>query len=333
MTKKILESPKASQYPKEFLMGLYRTLLTERVFDENLVRLLHEGQVSGFYHSGQGQEAIAAGVCAALREDDYIFYDHRGCNQKIAKGVPLERLYGDFLGRVIGTTGGLGAGIVHSAWPELGVLGQSGTLGASFNIAVGTAMSAKIQKQDRVTVCFFGDGSAARETFHGGMNWAGLWQLPVVFVLENNEYGISLHYTKEHALKEFIADRAEGYGIPSYVLDGNDVLMVYELSRELVERARAGAGPAFVEAMTWRMRGHFEGDPVTYIPEEVRQERNRQEPIGRFERKLLEEGMADQAALSAVRGEVEQAVHRAIDIATASPLPPRERILQGLLAD
>ncbi|MCL6547641.1 MAG: thiamine pyrophosphate-dependent dehydrogenase E1 component subunit alpha [Alicyclobacillus sp.] len=332
MAEVVSATPDVRAYSKEFLLGLYRTMVKERVFDENLCRLLQEGKVGGFYHSGQGQEAIAAGSCAALRKDDYIFYDHRGCNQKVAKGVPLSKLYGDFLGTVEGTTKGLGAGIVHSAWPELGVLGQSGTIGASFNIAVGTAMSAKKQGQDRVTVCYFGDGTSGRETFHGAMNWAGIYRLPVIFLLENNEFAISSHFRDMHAVKQHIADRADGYGIPGYVIDGNDPLLVYEVTKQAVERARSGQGPTFIEARTWRLRGHYEGDPVTYIDKAVMEEKRKADPIPRFRTRLTEEAGISPDELAAIDQEVLDEVLEAIRIAEAAPLPHPSRIYEGLFA-
>jgi len=319
------------QYDRDFLLDLYRVMVKQRKYDENLIRLMQEGKVSGFYHSGIGQEAIAAGSCALLNDDDYIFYDHRGCNQMVAKGVPLTGLYGDFLCRTSGTTGGLGAGIVHSADSGKGVLGQSGTIGSSFVLSAGVGYAIKYQKTDQVCVCYFGDGTAARETFHGGLNWAGLYNLPVIFILENNEYGISTHYTKAHALKDNIADRADGYGIPGYVVDGNDVLLVYEVTKEAVERARNEGRPTFIEAKTFRHRGHFEGDPVTYIdPEVLRDWKENRDPIKNFKAKLISAGMADEKEFIALDNEIEEEILSAIAEAEKAPLPSEDRIYQGL---
>lgn len=321
-------------YGAEFLLGLYRSMVRQRTFDLNLIRLLHEGKVSGFYHSGVGQEATGAGTCASLRDDDYILYDHRGCNQMIAKGVPLDKIYGDFMGRVCGTTCGLGAGIVHVAWPEKGVLGQSGTLGACFVIAAGVGYAVKVKKTDQVCVCYFGDGTAARETFHGGMNWAGLYDLPIVFYCENNQYGISTHYTRAHALKENIADRADGYGIPGYVIDGNDVLLVYEVAKEAVERARSGGGPTFIEGKTYRIRGHFEGDPATYRDEaEVREWQERRDPIANYRARLIDAGMAAEEDFAGIDAEVEREILDAIALAEQSPMPECDRLYEGLYAE
>jgi acetoin:2,6-dichlorophenolindophenol oxidoreductase subunit alpha len=322
-----------TKYDKDFLVSLYREMIKQRSFDQNLIRLLHEGKVSGFYHSGMGQEATGAGTCASLRGDDYILYDHRGCNQMIAKGVPLEKIYGDFLGRLCGTTCGLGAGIVHVAYPEKGVLGQSGTLGACFVIAAGVGYAIKVKKTDQVCVCYFGDGTAARETFHGGMNWAGLYNLPIVFYCENNEYGISTHYTRAHALKDNIADRADGYGIPGYVIDGNDLLLVYEVAKEAIERARAGGGPTFIEGKTFRHRGHFEGDPALYRDEAVVEEwKEKRDPIVNYRAKLVGAGVVSQEDLASIDSETEKEILDAIAAAEQSPMPECDRLYEGLYA-
>lgn len=321
------------KYDKVTLMNLYKSMVKVRKFDENLLRLLQEGKVSGFYHSGIGQEAIAAGSCSLLRDEDYIYYAHRGCNEMVAKGVPLVNIYGDFLARVIGTTKGLGAGIVHSADPSRGVLGQSGTIGASFVLAAGTGYAIKYKKTDQVCICYFGDGTAARELFHGGMNWAGLFKLPIIFVCENNEYGISTHYKRAHAVKEHIAERAEGYNIPGYVVDGNDVLMVREITEQAIERAKKGEGATFIEAKTFRHRGHFEGDPYTYInPEELKYWKEQRDPINNFREKLIEAGIAQAAEFEQVDDAVQEEINQAISEAEKSPLPPEERIYEGLFS-
>jgi TPP-dependent pyruvate/acetoin dehydrogenase alpha subunit len=323
-----------ARYDKDFLLRLYREMVKQRTFDQNLIRLLHEGKVSGFYHSGMGQEATGAGTCASLRDDDFVLYDHRGCNQMIAKGVPLDKIYGDFMGRVCGTTCGLGAGIVHVAYPELGVLGQSGTLGACFVIAAGAGYAVKVKKTDQVCVCFFGDGTAARETFHGGMNWAGLYNLPIVFYCENNEYGISTHYTKAHALKDNIADRADGYGIPGYVIDGNDVLLVYEVAKEAIERARSGGGPSFIEGKTFRYRGHFEGDPALYRDQAVVDEwMEKRDAIKNYKAKLIAAGAAAEVEFDAIDADVEKEILDAIAAAEASPMPECTRIYEGIFVE
>ncbi|MFW6113568.1 MAG: thiamine pyrophosphate-dependent dehydrogenase E1 component subunit alpha, partial [Actinomycetota bacterium] len=209
----------------------------------------------------------------------------------------------------------------------------SGTLGACFVIAAGVGYAVKVRKSDQVCVCFFGDGTAARETFHGGMNWAGLYNLPIVFYCENNQYGISTHYTKAHALKDHIADRADGYGIPGYVIDGNDVLLVYEVAKEAVERARRGGGPTFIEGLTFRHRGHFEGDPQVYMDHEIQEKwKEKRDPINSYRKTLLDAGMAGEEDFTAIDDEVEKEVLAAIEVAEASPMPECERLYEGLFA-
>ncbi len=333
MAEFIERSIQLQNYEKSWLLELYREMVKQRTFDRQLIRLLQEGRVSGFYHSGIGQEATAAGTCAVLRDDDVIFYNHRGCNQMIAKGVPLDRLYGDFLCTLHGTTRGLGAGIVHSAYPEKGVLGQSGTLGGCFVISVGVAHGIKIKKTDQVCVCYFGDGTSARETFHGGLNWAALYKLPVIFFLENNEYGKTTHYTRAHGLKNYIADRAEGYGIPAYVIDGNDVLLVYEVTKEAVERARRDKLPTFIEAKTFRHRGHFEGEAYNYVDTKMLDEwKTKRDPIKNFQESLLNTGIASEDEFTGIDREIEEDILKAIEVAASAPLPDESRIYQGLFS-
>ncbi|WP_078428411.1 thiamine pyrophosphate-dependent dehydrogenase E1 component subunit alpha [Alkalihalobacterium alkalinitrilicum] len=323
-----------SSYTKETLHDFYRTMIKIRKFDQHLIRLMQEGKVSGFYHSGIGSEGLSAGsIRNVLRDEDYIFYNHRGCNQKIAKGVPLSKLYGDFLGTTEGTTRGLGAGIVHSADVSRGVLGQAGTIGSQFNLAVGTAYSAKIQGTDRVTLCYFGDGAASREPLHGSLNWAGVYKLPVIYICENNEYAISCHHTETHSVKEHIADWAGGYGIANYVVDGNDTLLVNEVVKEAVERAKKGEGPTFIEAQTFRHRGHYEGDPYDYVPAEVLQDwKENRDPVKNFKKQLMENGICSEGEFADIDHAVEAEILEAIEVAEKAPLPDPKRIYEGLFS-
>jgi pyruvate dehydrogenase E1 component alpha subunit len=322
-----------SGYDKGELLDLFKTMTRIRQFDVNLVRLITEGKVAGFYHSGQGHEAIATGTCSAVNADDYVYYHHRGCNVMVAKGMPLVSLYGDFLMREIGSTGGLGAGIVHSCWPELGILGQSGTIGEAFILAAGTAYSSKYFKSGQVTLCYNGDGTHAREVFHGGMNFAALHKLPVVFICENNGYGISAPLKEDHAIDKYLAERAGGYGIPAYVVDGTDVLAVKAVTEKAVARARAGEGPTFIECIVRRLRGHYEGDPVSYVDSATMASwHEKEDPMKNYRANLLAAGKATEAELSEIEAAVLEEVLEAIKEADASPLPPRERIFEGLFS-
>lgn len=322
-------------YSNETLLNFYSTMVKIRKFDENLIRLIQEGRVSGFYHSGIGSESLSVGsIVELLRDDDYIYYNHRGCNQKISKGVPLSKLYGDFIGTVEGTTRGLGAGIVHSADPSRGVLGQAGTIGSQFELAVGTAYASKFKQTDQVTVVYFGDGAAAREPLHGSLNWAKLYNLPVIYICENNEYAISTHVDETHAIKEHIADWAEGYGIPNYVVDANDVLLMREATKEAVERARKGEGPTFIEAKTFRHRGHFEGDPYDYVPKEVLNDwKENRDPIKNFKKVLLNNSITTEEEIAQIEQQLDQEIEAAIQKAEAAPMPNPERIYEGLFAE
>jgi pyruvate dehydrogenase E1 component alpha subunit len=315
----------------EQLVDFYRQMLRIVLWEEKLLRWIDEGKVSGFYHAGRGQEAVAVGGCAALRTDDYLVYDHRGCGQQIAKGLSLEKLYGDFLANTSGTTRGLGAGIIHIAWPELGILGQSGTLGGCFPIAAGAALSVKYRGTDQVCLCFFGEGTGNRGTFHEAANAAGAWKLPVVWLCENNGWAISASVKDMTAVADLTL-RAAGYGMPGVQVDGNDVVEVYEATLAAVERARAGEGPSFIEAKVQRFRGHFEGDPQPYRTKASIEEAKKNDPIRKVAARLLSEGIATEDDLAAIRGRLQEEVDTAGERALSAPMPPPERLYQGVYA-
>ena len=310
----------------EELMGFCEQMTRIVLWEQKLLRMIEEGRVSGFYHSGRGQEAIPVGACAPLRPDDYIMYAHRGCGYMIAKGLSLSKLFGDFLANTHGTTRGLGAGIVHIAWPELGILGQSGTLGGCFPIAAGAALSARYRGTDQVCVCFFGEGTANRGTFHEAANAAGVWKLPVIWLCENNKYAVSVPAFESTAV-ENVADRAAGYGMPGVVIDGMDVVAVYEAVSTAVERARRGDGPTLIEAKCYRLRGHFEGDPEPYRTKEEVEQWRRRDPLVTLTERLQSEGVAADR-LEEMRARVRKEVDEAADRAMAAPLPGPDRLFE-----
>lgn len=308
---------------------LYRLMKQAQLWEQRLLRMIDEGQVSGFYHSGRGQEAIPAGAISTLRTDDYLLYAHRGLGYLTAKGVPMEKLFGDFLGREIGTTGGLGAGIVHIAWPSLGVLGQSGTLGGNFPIAVGAALSAKYRGTDQVVLSFFGDGTSSRGTFHESANAAALWKLPVVWICENNGYAATVPSSSTNAVTD-IARLAHGYGMPGVIVDGQDVEAVQAATQEAVARARNGEGPTLIEAKTYRYRGHYEGDPQKYrTKEEIALWRER-DPISSFEERLIARNELTKTELLQIQKELQVEIDQCAEAAMASPEPPIDRIFRGV---
>ena len=244
---------------KDALLGLYRTMLKIRFFEQRVVDAYSRGLVPGLAHLYIGEEAVAAGVCGVLREDDYITSTHRGHGHVIAKGADLKLMIAELNGKITGYCKGKG-GSMHIADMNIGVLGANGVVGAGMPIAVGAAWSSKWRGTGQVTACFFGDGASNQGTFHESLNLASTHKLPVVFVCENNLYGISLCQTRHMAIAD-IAIRSTGYGIPGVIVDGNNVLEVYGAAQKAVKRARAGEGPSLIECKTYRWRGHHEGDP------------------------------------------------------------------------
>jgi pyruvate dehydrogenase E1 component alpha subunit len=247
----------------ELATRIYRDVAIIRATELRLREHIAEHGFGGFWHPGIGQEGLQAGAVAALRDDDQLFYAHRGLGYALAKGMPLAALLGDLFGRVTGSTGGKGGGTVHFVDPERGVLGQGGTLGSNFVLGAGAAISAQLQHSDRVVAVFFGDGAASRGTFHEAALQASAWKLPVVWICENNGWALSAPIT-EHSPTPDIADRASAYGMPGAVVDGQDALAVHRETAAAVARARAGEGPTLIEAKTLRIRGHYEGDRQPY---------------------------------------------------------------------
>lgn len=323
------------KYDKDLLLKLYRIMLQERVFDESVMRLIAEGTIQGFYHAGAGQEAIAAGSCASLRDDDYIFYAHRGCNEMIAKGVPIDMLYADFFANIHGTNKGLGAGIIHSAYPQLGVLGQPGTIGSNSSLGAGVGYAIKYKQTDQVCVCYFGDGTSSRELIYGALNWMGIWKLPVILFCENNEWAISSHFKTTCAVNDYVSERATGYkDVEVVVCDGNDPLAVKEVMDAAVARARRGEGGTFIEALTYRHGGHFVGDPAMYRDPKVTEDwKTNKDPIINYKKALLDSGMLSEAELDACEKTVREEDEAAIQEALKYPLPPKERLFEGLFSD
>jgi acetoin:2,6-dichlorophenolindophenol oxidoreductase subunit alpha len=245
------------------VLDLYRNVSRIRALELLLNRHIAEHGFGGFWHPGLGQEGIQAGAVSALREDDYLFYAHRGLGYALAKGMSPVTLLADLFGRTGGSIGGKGGGTIHFVDPELGVMGQGGTVGSSFVLGAGVGISAQMLGTDRVVAIFFGDGTSARGTWHEAALPASVWKLPLVWICENNGWAVSVPIS-EQSPTENIADRAAAYGVPGVVVDGQDTLAVREATLEAVARARAGEGPTLIEAKTLRVRGHYEGDKQSY---------------------------------------------------------------------
>lgn len=311
--------------PREKLMWIYEMMTRARRFDEKLQTV-----VSGFYHSGIGQEAVGVGTCAHLRPQDYLLYDHRGCTQMIAKGLGLKKIFADFLGRVDGTCKGKGAGIVHIADPSLGILGQPGLLGGSYAIALGAAYSAKYRKTDQVSVVFFGEGTSNRGTFHEVINWAALHKLALIFVCENNKYAMSV--PSRISVAGRIADRGLAFGVPGELVDGQDVLAVYQVAARAVAHVRSGKGPYLIEADTLRFKGHYVGDDQDYRPAGEVEEVKKRDPIVLFRDRLLQEQIASTEELGRADQAIADEVESALKEADKSAKPDPSAIFDDLYA-
>ncbi len=314
----------------ERLLWMYRTLLRIRAFDERIVRLFNQGKIAGALHSYVGEEAVATGVCANLRPDDYIVSTHRGHGHLLAKGGEMRRMMAELYGRVDGYCRGKG-GSMHITDVSLGILGANGIVGAGLPIAAGAGTAIRLKGGDQVVACFFGDGAANTGAFHEGLNLAATWNLPVLFVCENNGYA---QFTPQrmHARVPDLFVRAEGYGIPGASVDGNDVLAVSEAASAAVERARRGGGPSLIEAKTFRWYGHAINNPASNLGRDQAEidAWKARDPIPRFERQLLDRGLATQADLDAMRAEVLQELEESIAFAEASPLAAPESALEDV---
>ena len=316
---------------EDIRLELYRQMVRIDAWEQRLLRFIAEGRTSGFYHAGRGQEGVAAGGCLPLRTEDYLLYDHRGLGQAIVKGTPLEKIFADFLGLTNGTTGGLGAGVVHVAWPEVGVLGQSGTLGGSFVIAAGVGLSIRYRKTDQVVVCFFGEGTANRGTFHEALNVAALWDLPVIWICENNGWSVSVSFDAATSVPN-VADRGSAYGMPSEIVDGMDPEAVYNSVQAAVGRAREGKGPTLIEAKTYRFRGHYEGDSQSYRTTEELESWRKRDPIVTYRRRLLDSGVSEDL-LEQILAQAGKEVEVAAEAAQRGSIPSRDRIFEHIHAN
>ncbi|MBA7498144.1 Acetoin:2,6-dichlorophenolindophenol oxidoreductase subunit alpha [subsurface metagenome] len=317
---------------KEFYLELYQKMLKIRLFEENVVRLFAEGFIPGFVHSYIGEEAVAVGVCSCLNKDDYITSTHRGHGHLIAKGGQLNRMMAELFGKKDGYCKGKG-GSMHIADFDIGILGANGIVGGSMATAVGVALSVQMRGTKQVIACFFGDGATNRGIFHESLNLASIWNVPVIFICENNLYAISVPQTKAMKIKE-ISKRADSYGIPGVTVDGNDVLAVRKVVGEAVIRARRNEGPTLIECRTYRWRGHFEGDPdVAYRSKREVEEWKKRCPILSFKKKLYEMNVLNDKKAKDIEQTIKEEIERAIKYAEKNPFPDELSALQDVYSD
>jgi pyruvate dehydrogenase E1 component alpha subunit len=301
------------------LLAMHDALLKSRLVEEKLIDVYARGDIPGIVHSAVGQEAIPVGASYHLQRGD-VFTTVRGhieCN--IVLGMDLKRMMAEFYGKEAGYCKGKG-GEIHLCSPEYCNIGGRGLIGATIPMAAGAAMAFKMRKEPHIAMCFFGDGASNEGTFHEGLNIASVFKLPVVYVCANNQYAMTTPQADHMNIKD-IADRAASYGIPGVVVDGNDVIAVYEAVGEAADRARRGEGPTLVECKTMRMRGHYEGDPEPYRSKDEVQEWKKKDPLDRFTRKLLEDRTLTPGEAEKKRAQFTKEVEEAIQFAKEAPYP------------
>jgi acetoin:2,6-dichlorophenolindophenol oxidoreductase subunit alpha len=327
LTKEKLLVPELSN---EKLVDLYKQMWLIRYFDEKVDEFFAKGMIHGTTHLAVGQEASAVGVCALLDVKDKITSTHRGHGHCIAKGATADRMMAELFGRTTGYCKGKG-GSMHIADVDMGNLGANGIVAGGIPLAVGSALTAKMKNRNYVTVCFFGDGASNEGSFHEAVNLASIWKLPVVFVCENNLYGMS-GSVKEMMNVEDIATRAQAYGIPGVVADGNDIVEMMNVSDEAINRARRGEGPTLIEAKTYRWKGHSKSDAKKYRTREEEKEWRQKDPIKRYKSVLVEAGILSEEQAEAIRLVTKREIEDAVKFAEESPMPTVEDLLTDVYA-
>ena len=314
-----------SELNRDTFLWMYRTMTTIRRFEEQSRREADAGKLRGM-HSSIGQEAVPTGICAHLRDDDYVLGTHRSHHHCIAKGVDLNEMMAELLGKSTGTNKGKG-GTMHIADINKGMLGANGVVGSNIPVATGVALSASVRGTDQVSVVFFGDGASSQGVLHESMNLASVWNLPVLFVCENNRYAEATPFEFTVAGAS-VANRAAGYDMPGVSVDGQDVIEMHEVAAEAVARARAGDGPTLIEAQTYRYQGHFGADdPLGYRSEEEEAYYKGRDCLVRIERHIVDGGFASESDLRAIDDECVQAVANAVSFADDSPFPEDDELL------
>ncbi len=317
--------------PEKLKEALHKMYLIRR-FEEGAEESYMRGLIHGTMHLSIGQEASAMGICLPLEENDMIGSTHRGHGHCIAKGADIGRMFAEFFGKETGYCKGRG-GSMHIADVSKGNLGANGIVGGGIPIAVGAALSAKKQKNGKVVISFFGDGANNEGAFHEALNMASVWKLPVVFVCENNGYGMSTS-TKRSTAVENIADRAVAYNMPGVIVDGNNLSDVAEAAHEAIERARRGEGPTLIENKTYRLRGHSKSDRNRYrTKEEIEDWATNRDPIARFETDLKTYGFITDAEIETIRTNVEKEIADAIEFAKNSPSPDLSNLTRDVYTD
>lgn len=312
------------------LLQMYRWMVLGRLFEEQTFELLKLGKLVGFHHPNVGQEAVDVGTCYRLRREDTIMPTHRGKLKYLMKGVDMKIMWAGMFGRRNGSGKGVGPAS-HSGDNSIGLLAGTGLIGSGIPISTGAALAMKMQKKDSVAIHFFGDGASNRGDFHEALNFAGVMKLPIAYVCDNNCYAMTVPAECALAIKD-IAVRAAGYGFPGLVVDGNDVMAVYEATQEAIARARRGEGPTLIECKTYRFLGHSIGDPQEYRTVEEVESWKKKDPVGRFENHLRQRGLLDDGQVKEVYRRVKDEIEQAVQFAESSPPPVFEDALASVYA-
>ena len=313
---------------KDSVIWMYEKMFTIRRFEEQARREADAGKLRGI-HSSIGQEAVPTGVCAHLRDEDFVLGTHRSHHHCIAKGVDLNEMMAELFGKSTGTGNGKG-GTMHIADINKGMLGANGIVGSNIPVATGVALTAKVKGTDNVSVVFFGDGASSQGALHEAMNLASIWKLPVLFVCENNRYAESTPFEYSVAGGS-VSNRADGYGIPGVTVDGQAVLDVFEVAKEAVGRARAGEGPTLIEAQTNRYLGHAgHDDPLTYRSEEEQEYYMNRDCIATFKKYILDSSFANENELGEIENNCEAAIATSVKFADDSPYPSDDALTEDV---
>lgn len=314
--------------PDSELLNLYAQMVLSREFEESCAEQYAKGQITGFLHLYSGQEAVAVGATAGLHKDDYIISAYREHAQAVVRGAEPRRVMAELFGKATGICKGKG-GSMHLFDPSHNFMGGYAIVGGHFPIAVGLAFSAKYRQEDRIAVCFFGDGAVNQGTFHESLNWARLWELPVLFICENNFYGIGTEVHRASALAS-IHKRTCGYDIPSEKVDGMDVIAVYKSVKYAAEKIRESSRPFFIEATTYRFRGHSMADPAKYRSAAEHELWKARDPIPAYAARLICEGISTDEQLAGILVSARSEVQKAVAFAEASPWPDDQEVFNDV---